>query len=59
MKSSIKHFAKELDSLCQKNIPINKAFDILEISARSCLDLIVINVMRDSYFELLLEERVA
>ena len=57
MKSSLKQFALELDRLCRRNIPINKAFDILETSARSCLDLIVINVMRDSYFELLLEER--
>ena len=56
MKTSVKHFAKELDRLSRKEIPLNKAFDMLENTANNCMDLIVINVMRDSYNELLLEE---
>ena len=56
MKTSVKQFAKELDRLYRKEIPLNKAFDMLENTANNCMDLIVINVMRDSYNELLLEE---
>ena len=56
MNTSVKHFAEELDRLCRKEIPLNKAFDMLENTANNCMDLIVINVMRDSYNELLLEE---
>ena len=57
MKSSVQQFARELDRLCGNNIPISKAFDMLENTAKSNMDLIVINVMRDSFNEVLLEER--
>ena len=59
MKSSVQHFARELDRLCRNNIPMSKAFDMLENTAKSNMDLIVINVMRDSFNEVLLEERGA
>ena len=36
-----------------------QAFDMLENTAKSNMDLIVINVMRDSFNEVLLEERGA
>ena len=57
MKSSVLHFARELDRLCRNNIPMCQAFDMLENTAKSNMDLIVINVMRDSFNEILLEER--
>ena len=59
MKSSVQQFAQELDSLCRNNIPMSQAFDMLENTAKSNMDLIVINVMRDSFNEVLLEERGA
>ena len=59
MKSSVQQFARELDRICRKNIPMNQAFDMLENTAKSNMDLIVINVMRDSFNEVLLEERGA
>ena len=59
MKSSIQQFARELDRLCRNNIPMSQAFDMLEYTAKSNMDLIVINVMRDSFNEVLLEERGA
>ena len=59
MKSSVQQFARELDRLCRKNIPMSQAFDMLENTAKSNMDLIVINVMRDSFNEILLEERGA
>ena len=36
---------------------MSQAFDMLENTAKSNMDLIVINVMRDSFNEILLEER--
>ena len=59
MKSSVQQFARELDRLCRSNIPMSQAFDMLENTAKSNMDLIVINVMRDSFNEVLLEERGA
>ena len=59
MKTSVQQFARELDRLCRINIPMSQAFDMLENTAKSNMDLIVINVMRDSFNELLLEERGA
>ena len=57
MKFSVQQFARELDRLCRKNISMSQAFDMLENTAKSNMDLIVINVMRDSFNEVLLEER--
>ena len=57
MKSSVQQFARELDRLCRNHIPMSRAFDMLENTAKSNMDLIVINVMRDSFNEVLLEER--
>ena len=57
MKSSVQQFARELDRLCRINISMSQAFDMLENTAKSNMDLIVINVMRDSFNEVLLEER--
>ena len=59
MKSSVQQFARELDLLCRNNISMSQAFDMLENTAKSNMDLIVINVMRDSFNEVLLEERGA
>ena len=59
MKSSVQQFARELDRICRSNIPMSQAFDMLENTAKSNMDLIVINVMRDSFNEVLLEERGA
>ena len=57
MKSSVQQFARELYRLCRNNTPMCQAFDMLENTAKSNMDLIVINVMRDSFNEVLLEER--
>ena len=59
MKSYIQQFARELDRLCRNNITMSQAFDMLENTAKSNMDLIVINVMRDSFNEVLSEERGA
>ena len=57
MKTSIRQFTNELERLCDSNVPISRAFDIMESSANSDWDLVVINVMRDSFHEMVLEEQ--
>ena len=49
MNSSLKHIVLQLEDLTRQ--------DMLESSAKTLKDVITINVMRDSYNELLMEER--
>ena len=57
MNSSLKHIISQLEDLTQQDISINVGLDILESSAKTLKDVITINVMRDSYNEVLKEER--
>ena len=57
MNSSLKHIVLQLEDLTQQDISIDLGLDLLESSAKTRKDLIMINVMRDSLKELLLEER--
>ena len=49
MKSSVQQFARELDRLCRNRITISKAIYMLENTEKIKMELIVINVMRDSF----------
>ena len=57
MNSSLKHIVLQLEDLTQQDISIGVGLDMLESSAKTLKDVITINVMRDSYNELLMEER--
>ena len=57
MNSSLKHIVLQLEDLTRQDISINVGLDMLESSAKTLKDVITINVMRDSYNELLMEER--
>ena len=57
MNSSLKHIVLQLEDLTQQDISIDVGLDMLESSAKTLKDVITINVMRDSYNELLSEER--
>ena len=57
MNSSLKHIVLQLEDLTQQDISIDVGLDMLESSAKTLKDVITINVMRDSYNELLVEER--
>jgi len=57
MNSSLKHIVLQLEDLTQQDISIDVGLDMLESSAKTLKDVITINVMRDSYNELLMEER--
>ena len=56
MNSSLKHIVLQLEDLTRQDISIDVGLDILESSAKTLKDVITINVMRDSYNELLMEE---
>ena len=57
MNSSLKHIVLQLEDLTQQDISIGMGLDLLESSAKTRRDLIMINVMRDSLNEVLVEER--
>ena len=57
MNSSLKHIVLQLEDLTQQDISIDLGLDLLESSAKTRKDLIMINVMRDSLNEMLVEER--
>ena len=56
MNSSVKHIVLQLEDLTQQDISIGMGLDLLESSAKTRKDLIMINVMRDSLNEVLFEE---
>ena len=56
MNSSLKHIVLQLEDLTRQDISIGHGLDMLEASAKTLKDVITINVMRDSYNELLMEE---
>ena len=56
MKSSLKHIVLQLEDLTKQDISIGMGLDLLESSAKTRKDLIMINVMRDSLNEVLFEE---
>ena len=56
MNSSLKHIVLQLEDLTRQDISIGVGLDMLESSAKTLKDVITINVMGDSYNELLMEE---
>ena len=57
MNSSLKHIVLQLEDLTLQYISIGLGLDLLEASAKTRKDVIMINVMRDSFTEMLVEER--
>ena len=57
MNSSLKHIVLQLEDLTRQDISIDVGLDMLESSAKTLKDVITITVKRDSYNELLMEER--
>jgi len=55
MQSILKRTVARLEDLSRQNVPIPRGLDLLEASAQSCGELVVINVMRDCFHELLQE----
>ena len=56
MNSSLRHIVLQLEDLTRQDVSIDIGLDILESSAKTIKDVVLINVMRDSYNEILVEE---
>ncbi len=56
MNSSLRHIVLQLEDLTRQDVSIDMGLDILESSAKTIKDVVLINVMRDSYNEILVEE---
>ena len=57
MNSSLKHIILQLEDLTRQDVSIDMGLDILESSAKTLKDVVLINVMRDSWNEILVEEQ--
>jgi len=57
MNSSLKNIVLQLEDLTRQDVSIDMGLDMLESSAKNLKDVILINVMRDSWNEILVEER--
>jgi len=56
MNSSLRNIVLQLEDLTQQDVSIDVGLDILESSAKTLKDVVLINVMRDSWNEILVEE---
>ncbi len=56
MNSSLKHIVLQLEDLTRQDVSIDLGLDMLESSAKTLQDVVLINVMRDSWNEILVEE---
>ena len=56
MNSSLRHIVLQLEDLTRQDVSIDVGLDILESSAKTIKDVVLINVMRDSYNEILVED---
>ena len=56
MNSSLKHIVLQLEDLTKQDISIGMGLDLLESSAKTRKDLIMINFMSDSLNEVLFAE---
>jgi len=56
MNSSLRHIVLQLEDLTRQDVSIDMGLDILESSAKTLKDVVLINVMRDSWNEIVVEE---
>ena len=59
MSLTLREMVGKLESLTRQQLTISLGLDVLEEQAKSCIELLVINVMRDAFYETMLEERLA
>ena len=56
MNSSLRHIVLQLEDLTRQDVSIDMGLDILESSAKTLKEVVLINVMRDSWNEIVVEE---
>ena len=51
IQETVNEIGRKLERLTRRQVPINRSFDMLERKAHSLEELVVIEVMRESYWE--------
>ena len=59
MSMTLREMVGKLESLTCQQLTISQGLDALEEQAKTCNELLVINVMRDAFYETMLEEQLA
>ncbi|MEC8259640.1 MAG: hypothetical protein VX032_04405 [SAR324 cluster bacterium] len=59
MSLTLREMVGKLESLTRQQLTISQGLDVLEEQAKTCNELLVINVMRDAFYETMLEEQLA
>ena len=59
MSLTLREMVGKLESLTRQKLTISQGLDVLEEQAKTCNELLVINVMRDAFYETMLEEQLA
>ena len=59
MSLTLRDMVGKLESLTRQQLTISQGLDVLEEQAKTCNELLVINVMRDAFYETMLEEQLA
>jgi hypothetical protein len=53
IRRTVQRIGKQLEQLAERDVPMNRAFDILAGKARNVEEIVVIEVMREVYQEIL------
>jgi hypothetical protein len=59
MSLTLREMVGKLESLTRQQMTISQGLDVLEEQAKTCNELLIINVMRDAFYETMLEEQLA
>ena len=59
MSLTLREMVGKLESLTRQQLTISQGLDVLEEQAETCSELLIINVMRDAFYETMLEEQLA
>ena len=59
MSLTLREMVGKLERLTCQQLTISQGLDVLEEQAETCNELLIINVMRDAFYETMLEEQLA
>ena len=59
MSLTLREMVGKLESLTRQQLTISQGLDLVEEQAETCNELLIINVMRDAFYETMLEEQLA
>ena len=59
MSLTLREMVGKLEGLTRQQLTISQGLDVLEEQAKTCNELLIINVMRDAFYETMLEEQLA